>query len=172
MAHMRTVGTLIYYFGFLTLLLGLFSLAMGVSAIFSSVSTQMAAATSSAGVSSSTSPDAASIDTLSEPNSMVIYLFDPFVEPFSLVADAYLERAGFLPLPEDMQMTFYPHFRRFYGFLALGILLMVLGTLLKVSDQFIDFFGGKRSKLPANFLRVKPEEERRLRHRAMAEDED
>ena len=112
------------------------------------------------------------MDTLSEPNSMVIYLFDPFVEPFSLLADAYLEQAGFLPLPEDMQMTFYPHFRRFYGFLALGILLMVLGTLLKVSDQFAGFFGGKRNKLPANFLRVKAAEEQRMRRRAMAEDRD
>jgi hypothetical protein len=101
---------------------------------------------------------------------MAVFILDPFVEPFSLLADLWLTEAGFIPLPDaQMQELFYPHFRRFYGLLGLGLFLMLLGTLFKVVDQFASFFGGKRAKLPSNFLRIHGAEEKRMRERARAE---
>lgn len=170
MAALRTLGTIIYYFGFLVLILGLFSLAMGISAIFTSITSQVAATQSGAGISASSASSSSPIESLSEPNNLAIVIFGPFVEPFSMLADAYLTNAGFVSPDDENQQMFYPHIRRFYGFLLFGIFLMFLSTLFKVGDQFASFFGGKKDKMPAEFLRIKPNEEKRQRARVMAEE--
>ena len=68
MSSISSLGTLIYYLGFAVMIIGFFSLATGVSGIFSQISEQMKSTYSQSGgqADSIQSPDTSALSGLQE----------------------------------------------------------------------------------------------------------
>lgn len=140
MGKLHLIGTLLYYFGLMTMVGGFVLLALGLGTTLASVTASIRAESSG---QTGGNPLAAVSNSSSEnslPANIVVGIAGPTI-------DHYFSSTGFLNPNDEYQGMYYPKFKQFFSFLIVGLLVMVIGVILRAVDELTDFVDKQKKKV-------------------------
>jgi hypothetical protein len=142
MGELKTIGAVLYYSGMLILLVGFVVLLISLAEIVSGLSATIRGMYFDAGMGHVGAPEKAPESQFTGVYAAIDYI----LWPVGVVVDNAFYSSGIVSPDNDIQMMFFPRMRRFFMLLATGFLIMAIGTLLKVTSDFVDFIAGRGRK--------------------------
>ena len=139
MSKLHTIGTVSYYFGLMVIVVGFFFLATGLVNMLNLVMSQ---------VSNASSGDFEGFDSvqLMNESGADIGPLEILISPADGVVDDFFEQSGIIQSGNAFQGAYYPKFRSFFSFLIIGLVFILMGIILRMADDFVDFVGKVRKK--------------------------
>ncbi|MFH1306378.1 MAG: hypothetical protein ABIH83_01815 [Candidatus Micrarchaeota archaeon] len=158
MSSLHTVGTISYYIGLLIMVWGFLSLGMGLSDMLIQVTGQIGEAASGG------EPSCANPPCLSDRGGQDSGILAQVLSPVDGYVDGFFEAMGIFELGGDTSEMYYPRFRRFFSLLIVGMVLLVIGIILRLFDDLVEFVE-KYKKKKAELLKKSVLYSERLRER-------
>lgn len=139
------IGTVLYYCGLVVMLLGMITFVFGMMSSVSSVMGQVKS------MSSGTSNSCLTLDCVTANQTQEQDLTSEITSGAGNVLGGYVDEffavAGLSSLANDpTSAPIYSKARNFFAMLALGLSMVVLGTLMRLLESVVDYFDGRGKK--------------------------